>query len=285
MWKQVALVQLFPKVRAVKTAVVAIAVIALFLRIPVTTHAQATAIYTVGTSTPPTLDGKWEAGEWDNGVELAVAYSLGGPLQPAYLRLMHDTAWLYFIYDVTFDTTQVSEKTPQDPVIVLVLDGTAQPFSPYNLNDCQLTAEVRTNGEMSIGYGGSNETNYHPYLTQYLRQVNVTQSMGPSPHSSTPHRIWEGRIPLEPLIVNAPKAADFSPVIGFNTEVQDALGNAEQLQPLTQTYSIVYLKIAAYPVPENVNLITPFLLAIAVLAIYAHKRNRNPTQRIRLIHR
>ena len=246
---------------------------------PLTIRAQTSPIlvYTVGTGTAPVLDGKWHQGDWDDAVEIPVQYSLGDPLPTAYIRLKHDTAWLYFIYDVPFDTTQDEQlpQAPQLPAIVLELDGNAEPFSQYNLNDCRLTGEVTSTGATGVGYGRSNVTNYQPYLVQYLHSINITQSLGPSPHSGTLHRIWEGRIPLYPLTMNAPKAADFSPVIGFNTEVQDALGDAEQLQPLTQTYNIVYLKIAAYPVPENLNLLTPFLLAILILGVYVRKNKRS----------
>jgi hypothetical protein len=262
----------------VKTAVFLGVFIALFLQVPANTHAQtqAIAVYTVGTGTAPALDGKWHESDWDDAVELQVQYSLGDPLPPAYIRLKHDTAWLYFIYDVPFDTTQdqALAQAPQLPTIVLEFDGNAEPFSQYNLNDCRLTGQVTSTGTTGVGYGRSNVTSYQPYLVQYLHSINITQSLGPSPHSDTPHRIWEGRIPLYPLIMNAPKAPDFSPVIGFNTEVQDALGNAVQLQPLTQTYSIIFLKIAAYPVPENLNLITPFFLTLIVLTVYAVMRSR-----------
>ena len=277
---------MFPKVRSVKTAVFVVVFIALFLQTPATLHAQtsSTLVYTVGTGTAPTLDGKWHQGDWNDAVELSVQYSLGGPLPPAHIRLKHDTAWLYFIYDVPFDTTQDQglPQAPQLPAIVLEFDGNAEPFSQYNLNDCRLTGEVTPSGTTGVGYGRSNITSYQPYLVQYLHSINMTQSLGPSPHSNTPHRIWEGRIPLYPLTMNAPKAADFSPVIGFNTEVQDALGNAEQLQPLTQTYSIVYLKIAAYPVPENLNLLTPFILAIFILGVYVRRNKRSRVLEARL---
>jgi hypothetical protein len=182
---------------------------------------------------------------------------------------------LYFIYDVTFDTTPASNSTPQTPFIVLVFDGNADGFSRYDLNDIELVGQVTPRGLTTLDYEGSNDTNYHPYLAQAISEIYLTQSMGPSPHSSTPHRIWEGKVPLQPLTLNSPKTlGDLSPIIGFNTEVQDALGNWVQLQPLTQTYSVVFLKIAPYPVPENLNLITPFLLAIAILGLYTTKRKR-----------
>jgi hypothetical protein len=261
-----------------RAVVLAISLVTLFLLIPSTAFAQLTPNYTVGTGTAPSIDGVWQPGEWSNAVELPVAYSNVSSIQPAYLRLTHDDLWLYFLYDVPFDTTPPSTQT-QLPFIVLVLDGTAKEFSPGDLNDAQIVGEVTSSGGMAIGYVGSNNPNYHPYLGQVIRNVTMAQRLGTSPHSNIPHRIWEGKIPLQPIIMNSPKADDLSPIIGFNTEVQDALGNSAQLQPLSNSYAVTLLKIAPYPVPENVNPIIPLLFAITILGIYAKKRNgRSPNR-------
>ena len=127
---------------------------------------------------------------------------------------------------------------------------------------------------MAVDYVGYNNPNYHPYLGQVIRNVTMAQKLGTSPHSNIPHRIWEGKIPLQPIIMNSPKADDLSPIIGFNTEVQDALGNWAQLQPLSDSYAVTLLKIAPYPVPENLNLIIPLLFVIVILGISAKKRSR-----------
>jgi len=260
--------------RSVRAVVLAIALVTLFLLIPSIALAQLTPDYTVGTGTAPSIDGVWQPGEWTNAVELPIAYSNVSSIQPAYLRLTHDESWLYFIYDVPFDTTPPSSQTPQTPFIVLVFTGNAGEFNPSDLNDAQIVGEVTSNGEIAVNYVGYNNPNYHPYLGQFIRNVTMAQKLGTSPHSNIPHRIWEGKIPLQPIIMNSPKADDLSPIIGFNTEVQDALGNWAQLEPLSNSYAVTLLKIAPYPVPENVNLIIPLLFAIAILSIYMKKKGK-----------
>jgi hypothetical protein len=261
--------------------VLAIAFVILFLFIPSTAFAQLTPNYVVGTGTAPSIDGVWQPGEWTNGVELTIAHTNVSSIQPAYLRLIHDESWLYFIYDVPFDVTQPSNQVSQLPFIVLVLDGRANGFNPSDPNDAEIVSEVTSTGETAVNYVGFNNPNYHSYLGQVIKNVTIVQKLGTSPHSSIPHRIWEGKIPLQPIIMNSPKdPSDLSPIIGFNTEVQDALGNWVQLEPLTQTYSVTLLKIAPYPVPENVNLITSMLFVIAILGIYAIKRKRAARTRL-----
>lgn len=269
-----ALTDSYARIPPARTTVLAIALVTLFLLIPSSAFAQLTPNYTVGTAAGITIDGVWEPGEWTGGVELTIAHSNLTSIPPAYLRLAHDESWLYFIYDVPFDTTQPTQAS-QLPFIALVLDGTAARFTPSDQNDIQLVSEITPSGETAVNYVGYNNPSYHPYLGQYIRNVTIVgQKLGTSPHSNVPHRIWEGRIPLQPIIMNSPKAGDLSPVIGFNTEVQDALGNWEQLQPLSDTYGVTLLKIAPYPVPENLNLVTPLLLVISILGIYTLKRKR-----------
>jgi len=257
-----------------KGLVVAVVLIALAFRLTPTVSAQLAPNYTVGAGNAPPLDGVWHSGQWDDAVELKVAYSNESSLQPAYLRLMHDTLYLYFIYDVPFDTIRAVNATPQLPFMVLVFAGDAKEFSQYDLNDAQLIAEVKSNGETALNIFNGNNPNYQPYLAQAIKDIVIVQAMGSSPHSSKPHRIWEGKIPLQPITMNSPSSSDGLPIIGFNTIVQDALGNAVELQPLSNPYAMTLLKIAPYPVPENLNLITPFLLATVVLSVYAMSRNR-----------
>jgi len=253
-----------------------IVTVVLFFLIPSSALAQISPNYVVGTGVVPSIDGVWHTEIWNEAVELPVAYSNITSIQPAYVRLMHDESWLYFIYDVPFDTTKPSTSTSELPFIVLVFDGKAMGFNATDPNDAEIVSEVTSTGQTAVNYVGSNYPNYHPYLGQVINQVTIVQTLGSSPHSSVPHRIWEGKLPLEPIIKNSPKDPDDqSPIIGFNTEVQDALGNWEQLQPLSKTYSIALLEIAPYPVPENLNLITPLLLTISILAAYGIKRNRN----------
>lgn len=65
---------------------------------------QASPEISVGTMTiKPTIDGRWQQGEWDNAVEYTLSGSARSVKFSGYFRMMHDINNLYGIIDVPFD--------------------------------------------------------------------------------------------------------------------------------------------------------------------------------------
>lgn len=247
----------------------AIALAHLTSRIPTVT---AYSYYAVGSqSNTPTIDGVWSDGEWDDAGQLTlsnVSKQVNNKIGNAYFRAKHSSDSFNFIIDVPFDDgTQVQKPAQSQTGINLIIDGNDNGLDSNDLNDPFFGANF-------LGPGGTFEWGFigDSYLKQAASQIKMAQGIGTSPNSNNNHRVYEGSLPLEPMIRNSPKTNDdLLPLIGCDVVANDTYGNAVTLVSSPNTMSF---KIAPYPVPENLELITPLALATLLLTVYSSRRNR-----------
>lgn len=188
--------------------------------------------YVVGyQSKAPTIDGVWGDGEWDDANELTIANvsnKVNDKIGNAYFRAKHDDKLLNWIAAAPFDDGTVIAPYPKDQTTInFNIDGNDDGLDVKDPNDTTFWARVE-NGQASLGYLTTNS-----YLLADPSQIKIVENIGTSPHSDKPHRIWEGSLPLEPMIRNSPKTQDdSSPLINVQIGVGDTYGNYITLTPL-----------------------------------------------------
>jgi hypothetical protein len=236
--------------------------------------AQYAIDYVVGTTgAPPNIDGHWGSNEWNTAIEIVVNKTSSPTIRAAYLRLEHDDKWLYFIYDAPFDNVAGPFTSKNTPWIWFTFDGNADGYLKTDPNDLIVVARTYGNGTVTFAFLLGD---FDGYLYNARSQISVTENLGTSPNSNVNHRIWEGRVPLGPLTLNSPKMPDGSPVIGFYTIVDDSAGHSVSLLPPSSKdpATVVRLKIAPHPVPENIEPLIPLSIAIFVVGFYSHRKVR-----------
>jgi hypothetical protein len=229
----------------------------------------------VGAATiKPTIDGKWQQGEWDSTIEYGLSQGPKGPVKiPSYLRMMHDASYLYGILDVPSDNGGQYVNTNGD----LTAGGAFLAFyyGPF-LNPNNQT-QLFTFFALNL-----NETTMHPDVAVYCRcpgqdpNTISSQSMAATglittAHSSSKHRVWEFSIPIHPYVIKDP--LDTNPAIGFGVVVIDSSGNQISLVNLIQHVSITFVGM---PVPDIINgqMILLYALLIPVIVLFAYYRKR-----------
>jgi len=132
------------------------------------------------------IDGVWGESEWDEAKEIPLisVYEDGG--MTSWVRIKNDETYFYAIIDFT--------STP----ILVCDDGAAIIFdTEYNLGDKPQKDDFRfylpCEGKSSMEIG----TGYQFVWKNRLPEGYIADmSFGPSPHSNSPHPIYEFRIPL-----------------------------------------------------------------------------------------
>jgi len=137
-------------------------------------------IRSVWASTPPTVDGDVEAGEWSGAPTVPIAYG--------NLRFQNDDRYLYILVDLTGDTH----------------DDPPSGDYPWVTFDLEADRNITPGEDLNyVPYPGTYELGLQRYLGPGVwTGPDTTRSMlgvgfGPSPSSATPHRIWEFAISLE----------------------------------------------------------------------------------------
>jgi hypothetical protein len=216
----------------------------------------------------PDIDGVWQLNEWNDANELQLSPCNG----EAYMSLKHDKSSLFGIVDVVSDngsTWMECSKGPYDGVAIFTFDAD-------NDGTAVFTQGGRTY-EVGFNQLWPNITFVSDSALSFKSRISVAVMLGPSPHNSTNHRIYEFSIPLQPLTSYAPLENGTS-VIGFNLLVQynkgnDAICNITNatLGPGKGPASLAELYFGLIVVPENIDLIMPLMFALMVLSISKRK--------------
>jgi hypothetical protein len=115
-------------------------------------------------------------------------------------------------------------------------------------------------------------------FSNFSSQVVAGIALGPSPHSSARHRIYEFSVPLQPLIEYAP-LQNGEPVIGFELiVVYSRNGLCDVMGSSTLPAELIFSPIA---VPENLDLILPLALFLVVISLCKPKIKARSSKPIR----
>jgi hypothetical protein len=132
------------------------------------------------------IDGVWGESEWDEAKEIPLISIYQGESMTVWARIKNDESYFYAIIDFT--------STP----ILVCGDGAAIIFdTEYNLGDNPQKDDFRfyftCQGKPSMEVG----TGYQFVWRDELPEGFIADmSFGPSPHSNSPHPVYEFRIPL-----------------------------------------------------------------------------------------
>jgi hypothetical protein len=240
-----------------------------------TTNNNSPVIFVGTTGTPPTIDGVWQQGEWDNSIEYALSVSyrpVTAVTNRPTIRLVHDSNTLYGIVDVPSDNGQnYINSDGHDEwggVLLNFYYGSTLNFNnppgtpPFNIVD------LSTNQTRRVGIGVISNTN------STARQAIISHStaattLSTTTHSNATHRVWEFSIQLFPFIVRTPLSQS-NASIGFGVSVFDSAGN----QMLLPNYQHLTISFEENTLPETYS--AELMLTVTVLAttlsICQHRR-------------
>jgi len=228
-------------------------------------RAQSSSIeFVVGTyKVPPSIDGKWQTGEWDNSNEYDFAEGSGnGP----YIRMTHDTSNLYGIVDMPSDDggsyVDAYGNSYFGGVELVFYFGSV--LNPRNSTQSAYYFAFNTNRTQVVNVGMQCFVcpNIDPYVVE--KNAKGATSLEETVHSSTMHRVWEFSVPLYPYVVK--NRLENSGSIGFNVRAFDSSGDQLFLASLTQQATLNFIDTA---VPETGQLMMPFVMfaSLVLLAI------------------
>jgi hypothetical protein len=213
----------------------------------------------------PTIDGVWQPGEWDDANEYrfsSVFYYVNG-MGEAYVRCKHDNASLYWLIDV-----------PSDSGATYTTGGQNYTGNAAFSFDRDMKAMNRTDpADLGFDITASGNSTLLTFIFNkpaWYSQVNATQQLGGSPHSSKLHRVYEISMPLAPLLqYNKTAQPDNLPAVDLDLTVTDGYGN--KLDVSWPPY-ISVLEFGAIPVPETVNPLIPLASAMLILIVCLHRK-------------
>lgn len=218
----------------------------------------------------PSIDGVWQVGEWNDANEYKLPFYYGNAngKGEAYFRIKYDNASLYWLIDVPSDNGSVpvvnGQKTTTAALIRLDLN-----IDGYSSND-----PADSFLAISTNYA-TNDFAWFFGKPSWSSQVNATQELGLSTHSSQPHRIYEISMPLTPLFHYGKRGIDNLPAINVDVLVSDSYGNLLDLLPESGSTSLIMqLELGMKPVAENIQPIIPIVLAVLVIGFYSRRKNR-----------
>ncbi len=251
--------------------IVTLAIIVLILRLPIA-NAQTTSSMTLSgvrivageALVKPRIDGVWQRGEWDDANEYgfsSVYYDVNG-LGEAYVRCKHDNSSIYWLIDVPSDNGATYANGGQN------VTGTAA-FSFDRDMDGLNRIDPADLGFVITGSGNDTLLSFIFGKPAWASQVNATQRLGISPHSSKLHRIYEISMPLEPLL-QYNNRVDNLPAVNLDLTVTDAYGNGLDLSGPPY---LTILEFGALAVPESPDPLIPLELAILILVICVHRKD------------
>ena len=228
------------------------------------------------TNQPPTINGQWEPGEWDNAVAYNVTLGYHATPYPT-IRLQHDNATLYGLVDVPTDTggTYVDNGQKSWGWVTLTfyyghvfsVALTNNPFLWLFL-DTNQTGLGSTNWFISAG---TNTSLAKRFILAWKHSAAST-SITTTSLSMVKHRIWEFSIQLYPYLVLEPLNQNGTS-IGFNVLVADSGGNQMKLVANDQPGRLVCVE-STTPAPEFVNplMIHPILFLAPMLGLRLKRR-------------
>jgi len=227
-----------------------------------TTTTSVSEIVVASTSSPPSIDGQWQQGEWNSSVEYQLmlgSQNLNGQPHP-YLRLTHDESKIYGWIDVPSDNGKfyVDSKGVDNwgAVSLTFYNG------PGFISNHTIWVEIVTNQTQRVTASLFTFSIWN--WTKNPDIVSGATTLTTTVHSNVEHRVWEFSTRLRPYVTNSSLNGDLLG-ISFDITVQDSSGNSMYLVasrlPATMDF-------AATPVPENVNvyiaLPTVMLLSLVV---------------------
>jgi len=240
--------------------------------------ASSRVTYVVGFATvKPSIDGLWEPNEWNDANELQLTQkpSSAGANQTCdggvYLRMKHDDSSLYGIIDAVTDfgaSWTVGNQTYEGSATFLFNGDNDGMFQSNDMSDYIVGFSPGVTGASLVSKSFSN----------FSSQIVAGISAWSSPHSSNLHRIYTFSIPIQPLIKYAPLQSG-EPVIGFELiVVYSSIGVCDLMGSSTLPAELIFSSI---PVPENVGLIMPLALVLAVILLSNPKIRVRSTKPIR----
>jgi hypothetical protein len=170
----------------------------------------------------PDIDGVWQASEWNDAVEarLALYSKQVNNKGEVYVRLKHDNNSLYGLIDAVSDngSTWIDDGNTVTGSAQMFFDGNNNGFIDLgDKNDFVLVISPNDKGKgLYVQFQSLDGANF---TTQAL----VDDELGPSPHSSASHRVYEISVPMK-LITGGTQGTQ-SKTIGFNIGVQDSYQN------------------------------------------------------------
>ena len=259
-------------------------VLIVFSTFLVNVGAQSTTIpFIAGTTNqPPSINGQWEPGEWDNAAVYNI--TIGAPqVKPRpTVRLLHDNATLYGLVDVPSDTggTYVdSSGKPEWGMVTLYFwygpifswPTPATSSSPpwfWFIVETNQTGLASTNTEW---YPSSNRTIHDEGYLLY-KHSSASTSLTTTSLSKTKHRIWEFSVQVFPYVVHQTLTQNGTN-IGFNVQVWDSSGNLMEFVAVSQPGRLFFVA-TTMPVPEvSSAMVMPFALLVSLLLLRKRKRN------------
>jgi len=159
--------------------------------LPSATAQSGTTIYAPPLIVTPTIDGVWSSGEWDDAPESALTGSGG----TSYLRIKYNSSHLFVLIDSPWDNSTASNYDSENSW--LAFDTANNHGSNPQTDDWIFDGYYSYEANAWNGTGTGWQT--FPYPPGYYSDSS-TRDWGPglqtSPHSTSPHRIDEFKVPL-----------------------------------------------------------------------------------------
>jgi hypothetical protein len=239
--------------------------------IPINAGAQTgTTTVEVGVTTqPPSIDGRWQVGEWENAVEYNLTLESTSKVTALpTIRLLHDNTTLYGLVDVPSDnggSYTDSNGHINYGSVMLTFDNLA--------NATQPTAwiSLETDYRQLAGVGVICQCSTQ-LAAEIKSHTSASTGLTTTSSSNATHRIWEFSLQLYPEITPKPLTQNVTSV-GFNTQVSDSEGNQ---MFLVAAGKLAQLSFAATPLPDiaNIALMLPFSLLVSLLLIRKRRKQR-----------
>jgi PKD repeat protein len=147
----------------------------------------------------PVIDGNWTGTEWDDAVE----YEVANGVNVTYVRMKHDDSSLYLLLDSPWDTTRARWFESETTWVAFdtIHNHGLSPQTDDRLFDTEYSSTPECHGHSNAWRGNGTQwlQKFEEHIIAgYLAESNSGwhHQMSSSPHSSTPHRIEELRIPL-----------------------------------------------------------------------------------------
>ena len=248
-----------------------LAIIALMLRLPVangqtisTTTSGGVHIVAGEAVVKPRIDGGWQTGEWDDANEYrfsAVYYDVNG-MGEAYVRCKHDNSSLYWVIDVPSDNGAAYTKGGQNTTGTVAFSFDRDMDGLSRIDPADLGFVITASGNNTLLSFIFNEP-------AWFSQVNATQHLGVSLHSSKLHRVYEVSMPLESLLTYKHRI-DSLPAVNVDLTVTDSYGNGLDLSGLPY---ISVLEFGVLAVPENLDPLIPLAFVILILVLGVQRKD------------
>jgi hypothetical protein len=225
-----------------------------------------TTTVAVGVTTqPPSIDGRWQAGEWENAVEYNLAIgSISNVKTSPTIRLLHDNTTLYGLIDVPSDSGGSytdSNGHINYGSVMLTFNNFANTTQPI------IWVSLETDYKQLAGVGVICQCSTQ-LAAEIKSHTSASTGLTTTSSSNAKHRIWEFSLQLYPNITPKPLTQNASS-IGFNAQVSDSEDNQMSLVAASK---VAQLSFAAIPLPDITNIAVMLSFSMIVFLLLLRKR-------------